>query len=242
MKLIKPNDLASISNLKPNEIAYPDIDYEDQILVRAKTTLKAAYTNIENTEAAKYLNDLSDVWNSNGGIDWQNKILNILQKDIFTSIKKHSETKDKELLKKIFVYIQLWGGNTSRGFFLRNGGFSQNFNEIIYLKSINYIKKNESAKALKELLNINQVGISFATKHLFFWSNGTLPIYDNIIAMLVFGRKPKNSLQDYSEYIDALNKMSIKMSKKTSSIERSLFNWADTQDGKKWICLRKNIL
>lgn len=242
MKLIKPNDLEQINKLGKNEIAFPDIKYTDDALIRTKTTLKAAYTNIIQSNASIQLEDLEKEWNPKGDIVWQNKMLNILQENIFVLIQEYTKSKDEVLLRKIFVYIQLWGGNTSRGFFLRNGGFKTNFNEKVYLKSIELINENDFSEALKELLKLEQMGISFATKHLFFWGNGLFPIYDNIIAMMVFGRKPQNSLLHYSEYVNALKTMSNKKSKCTSTIERTLFNWADTPDGQKWLSSRKNSI
>jgi len=155
-------------------------------------------------------------------------------------IKNWKKTKnDDDLLKKIFVYIQLWGGNTSRGFFNINGGFRNNYCNQFYKEGVQKaIDKN--IESLDSFLLLNQVGISFATKHMFFWSDKALPIYDNIIAMIVFGRKPENNIKHYKQYVDSLKQLGAENNTETSVIERSIFNWYETTYGKKWFELRGN--
>jgi len=242
-ELLQPINLDEINKLKKNEIAFPHIDFTSQELTRAKTTIKAAYTNIINGDAKMFLKDLNSDWEVDGDIVWQNKMLNQLQKDIFNMIDLWKTKPNAELLSKIFVYIQLWGGNTSRNFFNRNGGFNSNFNDIIYRNAVNSIligNKDCVQTSLAELMKLNQMGISFATKHMFFWSNKMMPVYDNIIAMQVFGRTPQKRVSHYTEYLQALKSLSKDNGKRTDIIERSIFNWYDTIAGQKWFCIRKN--
>lgn len=119
---------------------------------------------------------------------------------------------------------------------------------------INYIKKeykkllirqkavDKNVESLDSFLQLNQVGISFATKHMFFWSDKALPIYDNIIAMIVFGRKPENNVKHYKQYVDSLKHLGAENNTETSIIERSIFNWYETKHGKKWFELRENTI
>jgi hypothetical protein len=246
MKLIIPQLVDQISCLQKHDIAFPKIDFIDQELNRRQTTLKAAYTTINKSDyLSVYLNELT--WDVKGDIEWQNTVLKSLSIKIFEMIDEYKSTNhlNDELLKKIFLYIQLWGGNESRGFFNNNGGFKNNYNSYKYkaaaLKSldgnpeglIHFIGTNKHPE-----LKIKQIGISFATKHMYFWSNKKLPIYDNIIAMIIFGRPTQNSYKHYLQYFDALNKVSSLTGVETYLIERSIFNWAETNSGKQWFEIR----
>lgn len=233
--LIDPKNLELVSNLIRNEIAFPDIEFKDQELFRNKTTLKAAYTTINKGNLKPYLSDLN--WEVNGNVEWQNKMLNTLSNDIFKMIDYWKVKNDPELLTKIFIYIQLWGGNTSRGFFNING-FQSNFNLENYKKGVELAIINNS-ESLIYFTKLNQVGISFASKHMYFWSNKSLPIYDNIVAMIIFGRLPENKSKHYKEYVLSLDKVGFKRGITSNIIERSIFNWYETESGKKWFEIRK---
>lgn len=242
MRLIDPSSFSDISKLQKHEIVFPKIEFVNQVLHRRTTTLKAAYTNItKNHQLMKYFAELK--WDTLGDINWQNQMLNTLSENIFSMIAnwKDSKQNDDELLKKIFLYIQLWGGNTSRGFFTNNGGFENNFSNEYY-KNGSKLSIANNIDSLSSFLQLNQVGISFATKHMFFWSNKQLPIYDNIIAMLLFGRRPGNNVNHYSQYIGLLNNLGEEHQMESHIIERSIFNWADTENGKKWYSIRKQTL
>jgi|688.fasta_scaffold87952_2 hypothetical protein len=238
IKLIPPDELENISNLRKHEIAFPLIDFNYQQLSRNKTTLKAAYTNIINNDLKNYLSDLE--WDRNGDIIWQNNMLEVLSEKISLMIDSWKKKNDDELLKKIFIFIQLWGGNTSRGFF-NGSGFDKNYNHDYYFQGVNAaIEKNYSS--LNKLLQLNQFGISFATKHLYFWSDKHLPIYDNIIAMIIFGRIPINSQNHYTQYVNSLEKVAKENNTFPNYIERSIFNWYETATGQRWFKIRKGAL
>ncbi|MFZ9681520.1 MAG: hypothetical protein ACO3CL_08895, partial [Bacteroidia bacterium] len=75
-----------------------------------------------------------------------------------------------------------------------------------------------------------------------FWSNAEAPIYDSIIAAIVFGRKHDQvSAGQYQPYMKALDALIEELNNDQltrSSIERSLFNWANTPLGLQWRNLR----
>lgn len=240
IKIIEPNAILEISNLQRHNIAFPNITFSNQELQRTKTTLKGAYTLISNSGLSKYLEDLN--WNNDGDIEWQNNMLKLLSIEILKMIEKWKKEENSELLKKIFLYIQLWGGITSRGFFIKkNGGFDCNYNEQGYKKGVEECIK-EDTQSLVSFCNLNQVGISFATKHMYFWSNKKLPIYDNIIAMIIFGRTPQNNIRHYQQYTESLKEMGKIKNIRTSLIERSIFNWYETENGRRWFDMRKSKL
>jgi hypothetical protein len=241
--IIDPQNLARIQVLTTHEVAFPNINYTNfEDLNRTRTTLLAAYTII-NRKTPEYLNGLQ--WDSNGNIVWQNDKLGFLHADILRMIDNVDINNDHEL-RKIFVYIQLWGGNTGRGFFTRGGGFDANFNLEIYRQGINHIRIGKSIKALSLLNSLSFLSTAFSTKHMHFWSLGELPIYDSIIAKLVFGRPiyPYCAAGHYNEYIAALDDLIQELREVHNQnttrriIERNLFNWASTEHGVIWLANR----
>jgi len=234
LKIIDPKKNKEIEQLKAHEVAFPDIELNDYDLNRKKTTIKQAFTVIKDHGLENYVNNLE--WNKDGNITWQNEMLRKISDDILKMIEIWKETEDSELLKKIFIYIQLWGGNSGRYIFLiKNGGFQKNYTEQVYKKACN-MSINKEKDSLNEYIKLEYIGISFASKHMFFWSNKSLPIFDKILSSILFGRNP--NIKYYNQYLDVLTKLGEEKNVNLSVIERSIFNWADTVDGKNWIAIR----
>lgn len=238
-QLIKPNDFLSIQNLKKSEAAFPKLEFSGGKLNRKRTTIKAAYTNISKNVNKNLISELEIKWNNHGDILWQNDMLNTLDNKINSMIEEYSTNPSALLLKKIFIYIQLWGGNTCRDFFNKDGGFDENYNAETYKIGVE-LSSNDPIKALEKLLELNQMGIAFATKHIYFWSRKIYPIYDSIIAMLVFGRTVGNKIEHYKEYINSLEALGNDLNLKSDKLERSLFNWYESKEGKIWFCIRNS--
>jgi hypothetical protein len=182
-------------------------------------------------------------WNNHGDIAWQNQMLQSLSGSIIEMINDyHNNTEDGLLLTKIFVWIQLWGCNSGRSIFVKGPGWPANFKLNIYSAAINFILQNDFHSALATLNRMIGIKTPFATKHIHFWSNAEAPIYDSIIAAIVFGRKPRQvSAGQYQPYMKALDALIEELNNDQltrSSIERSLFNWANTPLGLQWRNLR----
>lgn len=248
--LIQPENIVALKELSVGDIAFPLINYGNlelnRLLILSKTTIHAAHTNIsKDSSACKYIDDLD--WVDGGDIGWQCQMLEIISNRIFELIQEWQSNGDMELLKKIFIYIQLWGGNSGRGMFLNgNGNFKGNYSENIYIDFVKLAldgdilslgKLKSSAKG-----GISYIGTSFASKHLYFWSQGRLPIFDSIISKIVFGRvKPR--VDDYFGYYRALLELKEYLlieycNVETTQIERTLFNWAQSDLGSLWIKTR----
>jgi hypothetical protein len=240
--MIDPNNIQAIQLLKQDQIAFPEIDYlVNEPLNLPATTLLAAYTNIANNVDPVLLEGLD--WNHHGDIAWQNQMLQTLFESIIEMINHyHNNLEDGLLLTKIFVWIQLWGGNSGRSPFVRGRRWPENFNLNIYSAAINFILQNDFHSALATLNRMFGIKTPFATKHIHFWCNAEAPIYDSIIAAIVFGRKPNQvSAGQYQPYMDALDALIVELNNDQltrSSIERSLFNWANTPLGLQWRNLR----
>ncbi len=238
--MIDPNNIEEIEQLNQDEIAFPLIDYHLHLpLNLPRTTLLAAYTTISKNVEQK-LEGL--VWNKNGDIHWQNEMLQHLSDSIFDMINQYHINPADQLLTKIFIWIQLWGGNSGRSVFIRGHGWPQNFNIRQYSNGVHEIMNANFQDALNILNCIYGLSTAFSTKHIHFWSNASAPIYDSTIAAIIFGRNRKQVRPyEYLPYINSLDLLIDEINNNQvtrSSIERNLFNWANTPLGKQWINLR----
>jgi hypothetical protein len=243
--MIDPCNIENIQQLNQDEIAFPLIDYHiNEQLDLTATTLLAAYTTISGKVDTALLEGL--IWNTNGDIVWQNTMLQHLSQSIYEMINQYHIKQSDELLTKIFIWIQLWGGNSGRSVFVRGQGWLQNFNIEAYRDAVQLILNADFQNALTTLNgNIYGISTAFATKHIHFWSNAVAPIYDSIIAAIIFGRN-KNQVRpnEYQPYINGLDQLINKINNNQvtrSSIERNLFNWANTPLGLQWRNLRLGI-
>jgi hypothetical protein len=239
--MIDPNNIEEIEQLNQDEIAFPLIDYNLHLpLNLPSTTLLAAYTTISNNVDQELLEGL--VWNNNGDIHWQNEMLQHLSDSIFDMISQYHINPADQLLTKIFIWIQLWGGNSGRSVFIRGHGWHQNFNIFQYSNAVQEIMNANFQNAFTILNGIYGISTAFSTKHIHFWSNASAPIYDSIIAAIIFGRN-QNQVRphEYLPYINSLDLLIDEINNNQvtrSSIERNLFNWANTPLGIQWRNLR----
>lgn len=239
--MIDPTNLQLIQQLQQDDIALPEIDYSKNVTLNlVSTTLHAAYKTISDYVCQEFLSDLE--WEDNGDIQWQNNMLQQLSDNIYAMIAAYRDKPNDHLLTKIFIWIQLWGGNTGRNVFVKGQGWPNNFVIKTYLEAVSQIQNQQYIAALQTLNQMYGVSTAFASKHIHFWSGGDAPIYDSIIAAIVFGRKQSQVRpNEYPIYISALDKLIEELNDNNvtrSSIERNLFNWADTQQGKLWRCIR----
>jgi hypothetical protein len=238
--MINPHNVLAVNLIEPKNIAFPSIQFDGIPALNLKrTTIKAAFTNISNCGAGHFINDLD--WDPRGDILWQNQTLQLIADLIKNLITEYYHQPNDKLLTKVFVLIQLWGGNAGRQVFVNGNGWVQNFNINEYKKAIKLVESNLYKEAI-QVINKGIYGLStsFSSKHIHFWSYGKAPIYDSIISKIVFGTKEPR-LNDYNEYLNALDGIIEKIGNPNisrNSIERNLFNWASTDTGKQWIKLR----
>ena len=240
---INPNDLPAIQQLQRGQFAYPDIPFADGPLKRTSTTILGAYSTIMNCGLGQYLDDLTPDWKRKANIQWQNKMIETINNSLVQMINFYRENPNDELLTRIFIRIQLWGGKMGQGVFTRGKRFQGNFDVGAYKEAVSIVDENPK-EALRRLLCMAQIGLSFATKHLFFWGTN-LPILDERIMMLLYGNTllPPGEIRKvnlYMNYIDNLDGIVGNDSDLSRLIvERSLFNWIDTPHGVQWCCIRE---
>jgi len=243
--MINPNDNNEIQNLNTEEIAFPEIEYAGlPPLDLDRTTLHQAYSIIANAVDPQYLNDLN--WIHNADIQWQLNELQLIANNISQMILNYRNHPNVFLLTKIFIWIQLWGGVGGRSIFIRGLRWPNNFDVNIYSAAVASTTNEEFNEALFTLNQLYGVNTAFATKHIHFWSNGNAPIFDSIISKIIFGIKEPNP-NNYNDYIlgidEVINILALRGTPNITRemIERNLFNWANTLQGKNWIQIRIGI-
>ena len=151
-----------------------------------------------------------------------------------------AKSSNNELLE-IFDLIQAWGGSTGRVPYVKPKIDPYRFRNIeeyanTYREAIKVIINlkskpldDASIKKAEELIRrLKGVGISFATKHLFFWSTGLnleikLPIYDSRMQLLIRGANKLSSAPNYTEFKKALEHQGRQSNIGSEIIERALF-------------------
>lgn len=241
MKIIDINQMNFVKVLRKGELAIPQVDFAgDPDLNLNSTTLLATYSVISSRVEPRFLDGLC--WDENGDIHWQNAKLKKLALEITEIIKAFSKNPSDENLIRIFLLIQLWGGNAGRTIFVRGNGWKNNFKLDCYRESIGLVQGGKYIEALKLMNSMFGINTAFSTKHIHFWSLAKAPIYDSIIAEIVFGDLVKE--KDYQRYLNALDVFIMEfghMGVTRSRIERNLFNWANTVAGAEWRRIRKSI-
>jgi hypothetical protein len=225
--------------LKKGEIAFPGLDFSQYPdLNLNSTTIMAAHKVISSRVEPRFFEGLE--WDANGDVHWQNAKLKSLSDDVIELISEYHIKPNDFTLNQIFLWIQLWGGNAGRTIFVRGKGWPNNFNINCYRDSIGLIEKGEFVEALIKMNTMYGINTAFSTKHIHFWSLTKAPIYDSIIAEIVFGDIVKE--KNYKDYLNALDELIKKLGDPKitrSTIERNLFNWANLDTGKEWIRYRK---
>lgn len=224
----------------------PPIDFQvnTPILLRRKYTTRRIMTLLRNRghasiveqvipNAEKYQNDQD--------------LMAWLSENISLMIRKYLKTENEELIENIFHSIQIWGGSEARHYYLNN----ENLNIQAYRKAILNARNGELCEAIRLFRqNIFYFNIAFASKHFSFWTTDQksnindgprqLPILDSIIFKLLYGRKYPD-YRHYSNYLKDIYKfIEVNPHLTAHSIERHLFNFADTEMGKEWITRRIN--
>jgi hypothetical protein len=240
MIIIDVNQMNDIKVLRKGELAIPNLDFAgNPDLNLNSTTLLAAYSVISSRVEPRFLDGLD--WNENGNINWQNAKLKMLSTKINDLIKNYRKDSPDDLLIQIFLLIQLWGGNAGRTIFVRGNGWRRNFNVECYRKSIELIQEEKYVDALYTMNTMFGINTAFSTKHIHFWSLSSAPIFDSIIAEIVFGDVVKE--KDYEIYMNSLDQLVAELGNESisrSTIERNLFNWATTPAGLEWRAIRKS--
>jgi hypothetical protein len=243
-----PVDVSRANQIEVGHFAIPKLNYFQDIpeLNRERYTIRAMITNLRNQGYAELINQilpfdfiqLSD-----------QQLIEQIEKSIVKQIdaccNKGINSITATELNTIFHLIQIWGGNTGRSFYFRsNGGLDRNFNIESYRNAVVGILSGDVDKAIYFFKELRQINIAFASKHFSFWTRsfqgfkqqGTiqLPILDRLIFNLTYGKSAQPDYRHYSKYLNSMYQASAELGISVLSIERQLFNFADTKEGKEW--------
>lgn len=227
----------------PFKIPSLSLSSEVEPLVRQQYTIRALLTNIENNSNENIINMVFPDGNILEKSDQE--VMSWLTNRIHERIDLYNSKPNDDLLLTIFHSIQVWGGNTARAFYF-NDGANKNLKLDGYKSAVNYLRNGDVNKAVELFRkSVNSMNIAFASKHFSFWTadfqgrinenKRQLPILDGIIFKLVYGQNSPN-YSHYNRYLVDMYKFVSKHEGITvGSLERQLFNFADTAEGRQWI-------
>lgn len=167
-------------------------------------------------------------WVKNVNSLWDLEIL------ILESIEEYADNKSDDLLLKIFHLIEIWGGYSGRSVYLDyEEGFDWdnirgNYKNIVDVCLNICSFDNETLKkvyhAIKEY-KIAHIGMSFATKHVRFWTyhrlgHNMLPIYDK--KMVNYYKKKSGGKYNVLNYWKWMR--DNRQDKSLAKMEREIYN------------------
>lgn len=223
----------------------PKLQYSESVpeLSRNRFTTKALISNLKNSGSSEIVNEILPkdylVYND---ID----LIKTLEEQIIKQIKAitNLDLISDSQLELIFHSIQIWGGNTARGFYLRNGGFNNNLDIKSYRNGLKSLISGDIICTIYSFNKLKQMNIAFASKHFSFWSRSAqgsdnkgfrqLPILDSIIFKLAYG-KVSPHYRHYVRYLEDIYEECSKLKISVHSLERQLFNFSDTSEGRIWM-------
>ena len=163
--------------------------------------------------------------------------------------------KQHDLLPHIAVGIHLWGGNAGRFAFNDGGGFLSNCPMSAYGDMAESLIKNPVnlmpplGNWQSVFINANRlrnIGVSFATKHISFWSKATssgirLPILDSLIYQKFIAAKGQPTWSHYVPFVTDFEYLRSIVAARPAlagitldQMERQLFNWMNTPAARGW--------
>lgn len=240
-------EASQVETLKKGQFAIPKLNYTKEIpaLNRRNYTIRGLVTNLINQG---YEAIIDNILPKNHAELRDQVLMKELENSILNKINNYNHLMTDTELSAIFHAIQIWGGNEARAFYFReNGGVENNFKVEAYRKAISSILAGEIKNAIEHFNELNQINIAFASKHFSFWTrnfqnrdiNGPrqLPILDSLTFKITYGKLSPN-YRHYETYLFNMYELSSQIGITIHSLERQLFNFADTEKGRKWILER----
>jgi hypothetical protein len=233
----------------PGTFLLPAIDYLmvdiDHVALSDDKRLHKSIMGMKSILTRSKLDHISDLMpdDSEDSLPTQ---LDLLSEKIACEIREYDTHQlDSELIN-IFHMIQFWGGIGGRSIYVKGAGFENNFDSQAYRK----FASTSRAKALlpqkiSQLSTLSQeirfFGVAFATKHAKFWSEDlgadSLLIYDSIMSEGCMGY-PLPAWRHYLKFLTEMQSHAKELSVTPKKLERLIFNFLTSPDGKNWIQAR----
>jgi hypothetical protein len=247
-----------VAELNRDEFVVPCLRWHPELeplKIQSLKGFKAMFTLLQNSEFATVLDSyIPDVEVSrNLTIDHLRNLELLIIRDIDEIVNVILDNNEPiDILTRIThiaVAIQLWGGNTGRNPFVKGAGFNANFSSLSYLQIIKYVIGGDIENAILtwESRNFNHFGVSFASKHISFWSKAKrakkeYPIFDSLMAQVTLGRNNTNWRQ-YRLYSIGMDATVICINIPDFTVfhlERQIYNWInELTPAMDWINQRK---
>jgi hypothetical protein len=250
-----------ISKICPKGLlAIPDLDWVSglqPLKLASLKSLKGMFTTLANRKYKSTLDRyLPNVPTSRDlRLDDINRLEIGILRDINVALRSGSRCRSDPILPCIAAGIHLWGGQSGRNAFVRGGGFDANLPKDSYGRLVELLMThpkdvalpNGNWPAISEIgSQLSNIGVSFLTKHLSFWSRAIespfhLPILDRIVFQKFVNPSRLPSWKDYVPYVEAINAERDVLAKRPGlgaitiiDMERQLFNWAGSVDALDW--------
>lgn len=172
--------------------------------------------------------------------------LDLLSEKIAYEIRKYDTQQLDGGLINIFHMIQFWGGVGGRSIYVKSAGFENNFDIQAYRKFASTSRATALIpQKISQLSTLSQeikfFGVAFATKHAKFWSEDlgveSLLIYDSIMSEGCMGY-PLPAWKHYLKFLTEMQSHAKEMNITPKKLERLVFNFFTSLDGKKWVQAR----
>lgn len=185
-----------------------------------------------------------------------NRLENLILTDIASVVAGGPPYAAHPLLPHIAVGIHLWGGRMGRGaFHPRHGGFFACFPLPVYSTIVGLILSHPAGVPLPggnwpailvAKAGLKEIGVSFLTKHLSFWTRAggvsiQLPILDNVVKKTFIDPHRPPHWNDYVPFVNQLSTDRTTLALRPglgaisiTDMERQLFNWANSPASGAW--------
>jgi hypothetical protein len=154
-------------------------------------------------------------------------LVSLIESDII-SIINNNQFHHKDKMLRVFDLINGWGGKMGKATYVKpKGNTTRNSVEAWFEHYINGVKKaiTGDKEGLNDFTKIPNVGDSFGTKHLYFWSlfgcDNPIPIYDARIKTLLY--LSTDAAPSFEEYVEDMKRFSKQKNMTINQLEKALF-------------------
>ena len=173
-------------------------------------------------------------------------LVSLIENDI-TDIIKNNLFEDKNKVLRVFDLINGWGGKMGKATYVKpRGNTTRNSSDEWFHHYLNGVKKSIKGdkKGLSDFKSIDNVGDSFGTKHLYFWSlyggNQPIPIYDARIKTLLY--LSIDEAPAFEQYIEDMIHFSNKKKITINQLEKALFAFSTNYFPNESLIIKNEII
>jgi len=133
------------------------------------------------------------------------------------------ETADYNELACISDLIQAWGGMAGRAPYVKKKERRFRYDWKDYYDGVKNARDDKPVQAISLWLKIDGIGMSFASKHLRFWTK-KYPVLDTRISLLLCGsKKLLNEPDCYDDFLKIIKPLTVKFSADSLEVEKALY-------------------